>query len=138
VLKRSKLEDVTGPSFDREDTPAMVKMFVDGKLAGYLGSSERVINTAKREYGKVLALKPEPPQRWAVATHSRMGAMYATVVENARALTIKKENRGPLDERVAPFLAKAKASYQACTQAATGADATGFSKSCEAWLKANP
>jgi hypothetical protein len=136
--KRAKLDDVASPSFDKEDTPAMVKMFVDGKLAGYLGRCERVINTAKREYDKVLALKPEPPPRWAVATHSRMGAMYATVVESARELTVKKENRGPIDEKMASFLSKAKASYQACTKAAAGADATVFSKSCDAWLKANP
>jgi hypothetical protein len=136
--KRTKLDDVIAPSFDLEDTPAMVKVFVDGKFAGYLGSASKVISGAQKEYDKVLGLKPEPPKRWAAAAHSRVGAMYGTVVEAARAITVKAENRGPLDEKVAPFLEKAKVAYRACQQAASGAEATVFSKSCDAWLKAHP
>lgn len=136
--KRLKQDEVVAPSFDQEDTPAMVKVFVDGKLAGHLARSSKVINTAKKEFDKVLALKPEPPQRWVVATHSRLGAMYATVVESVREQNVSKPNRGPLDEKAAPYLANAKESYQACVKAAAGAEATIFSKSCEAWLKANP
>lgn len=136
--KRTKLDDIHAPSFDQEDTPAMVKMFADGKMAGFLARCEQVIKGAKKEYQKVLDLKPEPPKRWAVATHSRIGAMYGTCVEGLRSITVKKENRKPIDDRVAPFLARAKEAYRSCQSAAQGAEPTVFSKSCDAWLKAHP
>jgi hypothetical protein len=136
--KRTRLEDITAPSFDKDDTPEMVKMFAKGKVAGYLASCEQIIKGAKKKYQKVLDLKPEPPKRWAVATHSRIGAMYGTCVEGLRAITVKKENRKPIDDKMAPFLAKAKEAYRACQSAAQGAEPTVFSKSCANWLKANP
>ncbi len=135
--KRIKLDDLLVPSYEKEDTPAMAKAFADGKLAGYLARSATVIKAAQREFDKVLNLRPVPPKRWAVAAHSRVGAMYGIVAENVRNVNVKKENRKPIDDKGAPFLARAKEAYQACKNAA-GAEATSFSKSCDDWLKAHP
>ena len=64
--------------------------------------------------------------------------MYATVAQQLRDVNVSKENRGPLDEAAAPWVTKARDAYTACSKAATGGEATIFSKSCNAWLQANP
>src|SRR5687768_3753770 len=139
-----------------------MKKYVERNLTHWAGRREKLVELAGDEYRRISDIKPDTPVRWVVATHARLGAMYAQMAEELRGVTVPSswQEKGPSehkgadgkpmtweqirtehDARIAklmgPLLEKAKASYKMCVESASGAKIEGpFVKSCQQWLKA--
>jgi hypothetical protein len=161
--KRARVEAIEMPYNDIGDAPAEMKRFVDKPLSQWLRRRQSAISAAEADYLRVRDVKPETPVRWVVASHARIGLMYAQALEELRSLAVpagwgekgdsehkgadgkplsweqvRSDHQAHMDKLMNPLREKAVASFTACADLAKEAKLEGaFAKSCQKWLKAN-
>jgi len=164
---RPKIDQIVLASYEGEADPRLVQKYLDKKVKRFVDGRTLRIGKAQKEYDKIGKLQPVEPGRWLVAGASRIGAFYAQVLEDLRAMTppaewqekgkssftdptkgkeplaweaIQKDYRAKVDELMAPVKKNATEAYERCVALAKDHDVpteNPFAKSCSDWLAAN-
>jgi hypothetical protein len=161
--KRARVELIDMPYNDVGDAPPEMKRFIDKPLVQWLRRRQLAITAAETDYLKVNDVKPGTPQRWVMASHARIGSMYAEALEELKSVAVpagweekgESEHKGPdgkpmsweqireahaaqMAKLMDPLRDKAVKHFSACAEIAEANQLEGaFPKSCTKWLKAN-
>jgi len=153
--KKAAVDKIVFPEYKGSGEKKDVETFVNNKVSDWQKKKRAAIETADKEYQKILSLQPEPPPRWVIAAGARVGQMKGKFVAEFRAAPIPKDWKkngpspygdllweeirgayyGKLDEVSEPDKQAAKAAYKDCLERSVKFQYFDeFSRSCEAWL----
>jgi len=153
--KKAAVDKIVFPEYKGTGEKKDVETFVNNKVSDWQKKKRAAIETADKEYQKILTLQPEPPPRWVIAAGARVGQMKGKFVAEFRAAPIPKDWKkngpspygdllweeirgayyGKLDEVSEPDKQAAKAAYKDCLDRSVKFQYFDeFSRSCEAWL----
>src|SRR5262249_12819860 len=133
--KRKDADKIRFPEYHGSGQRDEVLKHVKVKVTDWMKKKQAAIDTAEKEYLKVVQLEPAPPPRWVIASGSRVGQLWGKFVAEFRAAPIPNEWKGhgpvpgagdltydelrgtyyaSLDEASEPLKQKAKAAYKTC------------------------
>ena len=155
--KRKEVDAIQYPVYKGPSTMDGIRKHINTKLVDWIKTKKPAIETAEREYRKILDLQPVPPPKWVVISASRVGTMWSTFVAEFRGAPIpeewKKGGKIPggteatfedirkayyaaLDEASEPQKQTAKQSFKMCVDYSVKFQYHDeYSQSCQVWLE---
>lgn len=142
-------------SGDKDD----VLKFINEKVTAWLKVKKPKIETAEKEYAKILGHQPAPHPRWVIAGATRVGQLWSNFVNDFRNTPMPKawlsdgkvpgteltyaelrtEYRAKIDEASQPQVDMARQAFRTCTDyGAKFRIENDDSKACQTWLTAHP
>jgi hypothetical protein len=143
--KRQDAERMVRPVYrgDRNEKD-MAAFFMPGMRSSEWGvwcrAKTAAIEDAARAYARILELRPAPPSSWVVAVHARVGALWASFVDES---VVPVPDKLSVDETIewrnkfagCGGIPRAAWSLHQCRQTARRAHiADEQARDCEAWL----
>lgn len=89
--KRTEVEAIRFPAYVGSGDKASVEAFVKTHAGPWLVKKRDAMESAEREYQKILSIQPVPPPRWVVAAAERVGFLWANFVADFHRAPTPKE-----------------------------------------------
>lgn len=142
---KKEVDKIKFPEYKGQDTKEEVLKHIKGKVGDWMKKKRPAIESAEKEYLKIVQLEPAPPPKWVIAAGARVGHMWGEFVREFRAAPIPAsfkrddELRGTyyaaLDEASEPQKQRAKVAFETCLNYSVKYQFFDeYSRSCEEWL----
>lgn len=143
--QKKEVDKIKFPEFKGQDTKEEVLKHIKTKVTDWMKKKRPAIESAEKEYLKIVQLEPAPPPKWVIAAGARVGHMWGEFVREFRAAPIPAsfkrddELRGTyyaaLDEASEPQKQRAKVAFETCLGYSVKYQFFDeYSRSCEEWL----
>jgi len=142
---KKEVDKIKFPEYKGPDTKEDVLKHIKTKVSDWMKKKRPAIESAEKEYLKVVQLEPAPPPKWVIASGARVGSMWGEFVREFRAAPIpasfKRDDDlrntyyAALDEASEPQKQKAKGAFETCLGYSVKYQFFDeYSRSCEEWL----
>lgn len=147
--KEREVDPLQFPAYAGRATEDDIRAHMDTKVERWLQKKSSAIDEVTAEYNKVVDLRPEAPPRWVVASRSRVGLLWGSLVDEALAaplpLSLRTDAKlrgiyyAALDDKIQRVKdRKARPAVVACLRDSVRLrHFDAHARGCEAWLSKN-